>query len=139
MSKAIKDLVPLILRNQDNWKLKLLSNWHTIFGPLSEKVSLEKMSEDTLILGVQDSCWLQELYLLSAMLLKTINQALDAPRIKHLRFKTVGTKKTSTPPKPTKTIWAKRNVILNAKENKALTHIKDEQLALALKTFLVRC
>lgn len=139
MAKEIRDLVPLILRSQDNWKLKLLSSWQTIFGALSDKVSLEKMTDDTLVLGVQDSCWLQELYLLSAMLLKTINQQLDQPRIKNLRFKTVGTKKGSTAPKQTKMVWAKRVVVLNAKENGALTHIKDEQLALALKGFLIRC
>ena len=139
MAKEIKNLVPLILRPGDNWKLTLLSSWHTIFGSLSDKVSLEKITEDTLVLGVQDSCWLQELYLLSAMLIKTINQQLDQPRIKNLRFKTVGIKKILTAPKQTKTMWKMRLVTLNEKENRALTLIKDEQLALALKSFLIRC
>lgn len=139
MIKEIKHVIPLILRNQDNWKLKLLSAWPTIFGPLCDKVSLEKIHEDTLILGVQDSCWLQELYLLSAMLLKTINENLDTPRIKHLMFRTTGTKKSISAKKSTKKIWPKRVVTLSAKENKALTCIKDEQLALALKSFLIRC
>jgi len=139
MAQEIKNLLPLILKSQDSWKLKLLSSWHTIFGPLSDKVSLEKIHDDTLILGVQDSCWLQELYLLSAMLLKTINESLDTPRIKHLMFRTTGIKKTVMAPKQTKKIWPKRVVTLNAKENYALTCIKDEQLALALKGFLIRC
>ena len=139
MSKAIKDLVPLILRDQDNWKITLLRNWPTIFGPLSERVSLERIQDDTLILGVQDSCWLQELYLLSAMLLKTINQQFDTPRIKQLRFKTVGNKKTASPPKQTKKIWPTKVVTLNPKETHALKNIKDEQLAAALKNFLIRC
>jgi hypothetical protein len=139
MSKEIKNLLPLILTQQNNWKFDLLNNWHTIFGPLSSKVYLEKIQEDTLILGVQDSCWLQELYLLSAMLLKTINQTLDQPRIKHLRFKTIGIKKEKKQNNHIKKERCVLPVTFSAYEDQALKEIKDPELQRALKDFLVRC
>lgn len=139
MTKEIKNLLPLILAQQNNWKFDLLNNWKTIFGPLSSKVYLEKIHEDTLILGVQDSCWLQELYLLSAMLLKTINQTLDQPRIKHLRFKTIGIKKEKQRNNSIKKERCIQPVTLSVDENQALKDIKDPELQRALKDFLIRC
>lgn len=137
MPKKIKDLLPLLLKT-DNWKLTLLNQWHLIFGPLSTKVHLEKIQEDTLVLGVQDSCWLQELYLLSPLLLKTINETLDQPRIKQLRFKTIGTKK-QTSVKSLQKAFTKKEVILSQKERDALKQIADPQLEHALRNFLIRC
>ena len=48
---------------------------------------LEKIEGNTLIIGVYQASWLQELYLLSTVLLKTINNNLKYPYIKKLRFK----------------------------------------------------
>lgn len=137
MTKKIKEVLPSLLKT-DNWKLTLLSEWHTIFGPLSTKVHLEKIHEDILVLGVQDSCWLQELYLLSPLLLKTINETLDQPRIKQLRFKTIGIKKQKQSVNQKK-MNIKRDVTLSATELKALQKVQDPQLEQALKNFLIRC
>lgn len=137
MPKNIKDLLPTLLKT-DNWKLTLLSQWSAIFGPLANKVHLEKIHDDTLILGVVDSCWLQELYLLSPLLLTTINETLDQNRIKQLRFKTIGIKKQKQSVAPKK-IVAKKEVTLTQGEREALKNIKDPQLENALKNFLVRC
>lgn len=139
MTKEIKNVLSLILANHANWKIHLLNNWSTILGPLSSKVYIEKIQEDTLILGVQDSCWLQELYLLSGMLIKTINQTLDQPRIKHLRFKTIGIKKEKQRNKTTNKARCNEPVSLSAHEYQALQNINDSELQQALKNFLVRC
>ena len=138
MAKNIKELLPSLLKQDDNWKFVLLDSWQSILGALSTKVTLEKIQDDTLILGVQDSCWLQELYLLSNVLIKTINQALDKPRIKNLRFKTTGIKKVKLAhAQPLKR--SNKVVKLSTKENQTLTSIKDEQLRDVLKNFLIRC
>ena len=100
---------------------------------------MEKIHEDTLILGVQDSCWLQELYLLSNMLLKSINQTLDQPRIKHLRFKTIGIKKEKQRRVNVKKERCFIPVVLNSCETKALQEVKDPELKKALENFLIRC
>lgn len=139
MAKNIKDLLPTLLKSSDNWKLTLLSSWPTILGPLSSKIHLEKIQNDTLILGVQDSCWIQEFYLLSPILLKTINKTLDQPRIKHLRFKTIGIRKCKVVKLQNKEEKQTLKVTLTEAECNALKRLKDPQLREVLKKFLIRC
>ncbi len=135
----IKKLLKPYIQSHDEWKFKLLQNWKQVVGTLAHNVSLEKVTNDTVILGVHDSCWMQELYLLSPMLLQTINQNLDQPRIKHIRFKQVGRRekqqKNPGAPQP----YTPKKIPLNAKEEKALTRITDEKLRSALESFLIRC
>lgn len=136
--KKIGDFLPSVMIGPDAWKMQLLRAWPTVLGDLTPLVSLEKIDNDTLILGVQDSCWLQELYMLSPLILKMINKNLDQPRIKALRFKTRGTKK-ATPEKalPTRKTVAARP--LSVRERAALETIQDGQLKEALQGFLMRC
>lgn len=139
MAQQIKNLIHSVFDQPDNWKIDLLRNWDAIMGNLNTKVYLEKITDDTLTLGVTDSCWMQELYLLSNVLLRVINEKLDKPRIKQLRFKKIGIKKekkqSHTQPKPQKQITRS----LTSKEKQALTNIKDTQLQKALQDFLIRC
>lgn len=140
MIKTIKTLVHTVFSNQQNWKLELLKHWPTILGNLKTKVYLEKIGEDTLVLSVADSCWLQEIYMLSPLLLETINKKLDAPRIKHLRFKKVGIKKKQLQKKAPVTKPNARTIRpLTLKEEQALQKVKDPVLRTALSDFLHRC
>jgi hypothetical protein len=139
MTKNIKDLLSSILQETDNWKIQLLSSWQTIFGDLSTKVHLEKIHEDTLVLGVFDSCWLQELYLLTPVLLKSINKTLDQPRIKQLRFKTIGIKKAKKQSLPHKMKMNTQEKIFSVAEHSALQKLKDPELSNVLKKYLLRC
>lgn len=136
--RKIGDFLPSVMTGPEAWKMQLLRAWPTVLGDLTPLVSLEKIDNDTLILGVQDSCWLQELYMLSPLILKMINKNLDHPRIKALRFKTRGTKKASAEKIiPTKKTVAARP--LSARERAALETIQDGQLKEALQGFLTRC
>lgn len=139
MAVPLKNILDLFLARQNNWQLSLLQNWPTIIGSIKTRVELLKIYDDTLVIGVLDSCWLQELYLLTPLLLQTINEKLDQPRIKKLRFKSLGIidkpvkketliKKTST-----------KEVILNAQDQEILANVQDEQLRKVLKDYLVRC
>lgn len=139
MAVPLKNILDLFLARQNNWQLSLLQNWPTIIGSIKTRVELLKIYDDTLVIGVLDSCWLQELYLLTPLLLQTINEKLDQPRIKKLRFKSLGIidkpvkketliKKTST-----------KKVILNAQDQEILANVQDEQLRKVLKDYLVRC
>ncbi len=135
----MKRLLHDLFDHQENWKITLLKNWPDILGNLSTKVHLEKINNDSLVLGISDSCWLQELYMLSPLLIRTINKKLDEPRIKSLRFKKVGIKKE------TKKRAVKRKKApfiappLSPKEKKALTSIKDPDLHREIQAFLRRC
>ena len=77
--------------------------------------------------------------MLSNVILRVINEKLDRPRIKQLRFKKIGIRpeKKSTYTKPKPRVHIKR--ALTPKEKSALTHIKDPQLQQELENFLIRC
>ncbi len=140
MTKLLKDLVPTIFNQKNRWKFNLLNNWHAIVGNLHTKVHIEKIYDTILVLGVNDSCWMQELYLLSSVLIKTINEKLDRPRIKQVRFKKIGERTTVGEKKNvTQRRIKPRKIILTAIELKALKKIHDPQLSSALKDFLIRC
>jgi len=140
MSKSIKDILPSIIGSHNNWKLHLLSNWETIWGTLSTKVHLERIDKHQLVIGVHDSCWLQELHTLSHLLLHTINKVLGSEQIKKLRFKKVEKKKKGiTYSKKQIPTHTQRTIMLSNKEQSALNLIKDPHLSNALKQFLIRC
>lgn len=139
MTTSIKTLLtPFFQSKQHDWKIKLLSVWPTIMGPLAHHVTIIKIQEDMLILGVYDSCWLQELYLLSSELLTTINQNLDQPRIKQLRFKQVS-RATKEQHQEKSIPQEDIPISLTSREKMALNRIKNENLRMVLQSFLVRC
>jgi len=139
MAHDIKNIINTILGNKNSWKIKLLRNWPDIIGNLKNKVRIERIIDETLILGVYDSCLLQELYLLSPVLLKTINEKLENTPIKKLRFKQAGIKKVKKVKSNKIRREIKKTIELTAKENKTLKKIKDPDLKNALKKFLIRC
>jgi hypothetical protein len=139
MAVYLKDLLPTLINPEKNWKTDLLYRWHDIIGSLHSKVRIEKIYDDTLILGVFNSCWMQELYLLSPLLIKTINEKLDQPYIKEIRFKKVSVKKSTKnnaqPAAPKK----KKDVTLTTQDEYTLAKITDPKLREALKAFRIRC
>lgn len=125
----------------NSWKTKLLTEWPTIVGNLHDKITLEKIHGDTLIIGVYETSWLQELYMLSSVLIKTINSHLDKPYIKRIRLK-YATKKTSQAPltkKKKEAVVVREKITLNALESRTLLKIKDKDMREALHLFLSRC
>ena len=68
MAALLRDLVPQILQHNDEWRLTLLRHWNTIIGTLQTRVRLEKIYDDTLIIGVYESHWMHELHLFSRYL-----------------------------------------------------------------------
>ncbi|MGE0206962.1 MAG: DUF721 domain-containing protein [Candidatus Babeliales bacterium] len=140
MPHLIKEFLTSYIAEQKNWKALLLQQWPTIIGTLRERVTLEKIEDDMLVLGVYDSSWMQELYLLTPVILQTINANLDQPRIKRLRFKQVGRKKNKETGKEfSQKVNPETKILLTQQENDALANIKDEHLRDVLKKFLIRC
>ncbi len=139
MTLHIKSILHTLVSPHNSWKHQLLQNWHTIFGNLSTKITLEKIYDNTLVLGVLDSCWMQELYLLSPLLLNKINENLDQPYIKQVRFKQTGIKKENKKLTMQRTAISKKQFSLSPIEERALKKINDPQLRNALKAFRIRC
>lgn len=138
MATNLKELLQTLINPTSNWKTDLLYRWKDIIGPLHSKVRIEKIQNDTLILGVFHSCWMQELYLLSPLLIKTINEKLDQPYIKQIRFKQISLKKDKIKTSATKTT-AKKEVFLSKADERILAKVADPLLREALKAFRIRC
>lgn len=139
--KHIKDCLPNISlsNHQKNWKFQLMHEWSTIMGNLVSKVSIYKIYNDSIILGVSDSGWMQELYLLSNLIKQKINTVLDKPRIETIRFQYISankTPKTNSIPAPAPTIPDR---LLTTREKKALEKINDPELIQALTRLLQKC
>lgn len=139
MAYALKNLLHSLLKTESSWKTDLLTRWPDIVGDLGSKVTLEKIQDSTLILSVENACWMQELYLLSPLLIRTINEKLDQPRIKHLRFKQAELKKVRRPQPVKQQPHTPCDVVLTSRERAALEKIHDPQLSSALRRFLTRC
>lgn len=143
MFKSLKSVLDSSFSLSTNsWKTKLLTEWPTIVGNLNDKITLEKIHGDTLIIGVYETSWLQELYMLSSVLIKTINSHLDKPYIKRIRLKYAT--KNNTPSSLTKTkkmppVIERKKITLNALESRTLLKIKDKDMREALHLFLSRC
>ena len=140
MAQSLKNLLHGVFKSE-NWKVKLLSEWNTITGNLADKMRLEKIDDQTLIIGVYQSSWMQELYLLSNVLKKTINDHLGYNHVKHLRFKYAAKKKSAKQSVIKVTSESKpiKPITLSQHEQEALGSIKDLELKQALHGFLSRC
>lgn len=140
MATCLKELLETLINPEKNWKTDLLYRWHDIIGALYNKVRIEKIYEDTLILGVFHPCWMQELYLLSPLLIKTINEKLDQPYIKQIHFKHIGLKKhKKNNIKPITHKKNKNEIVLTKEDERTLAKIADPALRELLKAFRIRC
>lgn len=121
------------------WKFLLMSKWNEIMGNLACKVSIHKIHQKTIVLGVYDSCWMQELTLLSELIKEKINQILGNNRIESIKLRYVVPPKQiiQKKEKPLSVIHTQK--ALNACEIHALEQIKDQELAQALIGFLQKC
>ena len=83
---SIKAILNSFLNTHGDWRMELVRNWRTIVGDLSSKMSLEKVINRTIIIGVYDSHWMHEFYMLSDVILQKINEKLGGNFVKNIRF-----------------------------------------------------
>lgn len=140
MSIPIKNIVHKVLTQNKNdaWKTTLITDWERIIGTLAPHVRLEKINGTTLTLGVYSACWLQELYLLSSMLITTINNQLGAPHVHQLRFKQIAKRVQKKKPE---SFWNTNTTLrtLTEKEQQTLASITDDSLRESLEKILRKC
>lgn len=122
------------------WQIQLTAQWPIIVGNLSDKISLDKIQGDTITIGVHEPSWIQELYMLSSVILKTINNHLGSPRIKKIFFRHTTKHTVTSPVLPQDTAPQKRKQFpLTETEKQTLLLIKDDELKHHLASFLSRC
>lgn len=148
MSAPLRSILLQVIPAEHQWKFVLFEKWDSIIGPLAERVKIEKITEDTVFLSVVHSSWAQELFLLSNMLKKKINFALNGDKIKNIRFKTaafnfkektqlVTTKLTLIPQFSTK--MPRPPAKLDKREQGVLENVGCDDLRSALKNFYAQC
>ncbi len=142
MSRHIKHFLPLFFQGEE-WKVKLFSQWETIVGGLSSKMRIEKIDHSTLFIGVYHAAWLQELYSLSSVLKRSINDHLGKDYITFIKFKHATKQQSSHAPevhtKKEDIVMYTEKVMLQSHEKHALEKIKDKELQTVLHSFLTRC
>ncbi|MBA3751359.1 DUF721 domain-containing protein [Candidatus Dependentiae bacterium] len=139
MAVLLKDLVPLVMSAKDDWRASLLKNWNEIVGSLKTRIRLEKVTGDMIIIGVYESHWMQELYLLSSVLIDSVNDFLGKPYIKQIRFKLVEERTSPRFNTYEKKKFVQREITLTNEQKKALEKITDFQLKNALIEFWGKC
>lgn len=87
MAQPITRLLETFITQPADWRSHLVRNWQTIVGALHTRMCLEKIGEDgTLLLGVHDSRWMQELFYLTPTIMQTINTYFNHTYITRIRF-----------------------------------------------------
>ncbi|MFA6527380.1 MAG: DUF721 domain-containing protein [Candidatus Babeliales bacterium] len=139
---TLPSLLAHLIPAEHRWKIELLKQWDSIIGPLKEKVIIDKIQDNVLILGVVHPAWAQELLMFMPLLKQKINACCDKERITVIRFRFIDkatlhskiagiqTKKRKTTAPPFK------HGTLNNAETKALAGIKNPNLREALEHFL---
>ncbi len=143
MTTPIKTILEQYFNPSQDWRLFLLANWEEIIGALKTQVRLEKIeaayNKGIVTLGVYESVWLQELHLMTPLLIRSMNQKLGSPAISQVKFKLI-VKDKKPAAKETKTYTQKKlRTELTQKEELALQKIHDPELKKALKKLLLRC
>lgn len=143
METSLHDLLTGFFQKQKSWKITLLSQFQEIVGTdLKEHVSILKINETSITIGVSNSCLLQELRMLTPILLNKLNQSLDISRLTSIQFKLRGLNQTggilmhSNNNQEYSSVHA---TTLTENDRKALSIIKDQELAQALENFRKRC
>lgn len=141
MATHIKNIISEVITQEENWQLNLITHWSDIIGDLKAHASLEIISKTgTIVIGVDNSSWMHELSMLSNILIKKINKYLKQDVIKKIRFKLTekNNQKIRKKIKEVKKFELKK-IELNARQERALTKIKDPELNEQLVKFLQKC
>ena len=141
MTQHILSHLHKILPEEASWKMKVLREWHTILGPLSRKVLLQRIDDHAVILGVTHPSLAQELFMLTDLIRSKINEAIGHEAITTIHFRTITqyTPLKTSPVAPPKEIIPIKKLPLSPLEEKQLATITNKELRNALAEFYAAC
>ncbi len=140
---ALMKAVPV----EHRWKFTLLTKWPTIIGKLADKVVLESVTSDTIVLAVCHSGWAQELHFLTPVLIQRVRDCLGDDRIKHVRLKIADfgrRRKRMAQTQPTKSDTGASECVrpatrLTQTERRRLSSVQNVELRTYLEGYAHRC
>ena len=140
MAFSLHDLVATIVgEDQDDWRKRLMKEWPTIVGNLHQRMRLERVMNETAVIGVYEIHWMQELYMISDMIVSTINQKLGGVYVHKIRFVVADKAHERKEKKRAVLAAACRQKSLAAPQKAALTKIQDQKLKEALSQLWSQC
>ncbi len=145
MAKKISELLGNFVSQEHSWKLELFDNWKNIIGTLADKVFIEKIEGNLIVLAVSHPVWAQEIFLLSDVLKTKINSYLKKDHIKQIRIKTTYFNKrkkketVSLDQHGDLSLIDFKNMSLTKKEKEDLIKVSNQELRFWLEEFYVRC
>lgn len=103
-------------------------------------VTLEQITQDRIVLGVKHPAWAQELMMFAPMIKDRVNKLFDHERIKKIHFRVISQPRA----KNNRSFFSQQpqtsyNPTLSTRELQSIEAIKDKELALSCKEFLIRC
>ena len=146
-AKPINNFLKSIIPAEHRWKMILLKNWNYIIGEFKDKVIIEKIQGDLLILGVSHPVFAQELFSVSDDLIKKINRYLKAEKIKKIQFRYLNfdqiLKRKNSLEEKKRFVQEKNKTFefidLTTSELEMLNKINDKSLKESLRKFYLRC
>ncbi|MCL5436877.1 MAG: DUF721 domain-containing protein [Candidatus Dependentiae bacterium] len=130
----LSDCVGRLLPSGRDWHTRLAREWHGAVGELAERMRLERVRGDLLIIGVYDLHWIAELYHLAPRIIEQINGFLGARYVAQLRF-VVAVRKAGKKREAAEVEAQKPVARLTARHEQVLSSIKDGQLHDVLEKF----
>lgn len=136
---TLKELVNYVFPVQSDWRLLLVRLWPELVGDLHERMRLERIKGDVVIVGVFDACWIHELFMLSPTLITLINERLGGMYVRKLHFILTDRRVLLSRQKKIEIAGHKKTGIsMGSRHQQVLRTIKDEQLQKILETFFYR-
>lgn len=141
MAQNILSHLHKILPQEQSWKMQILRDWHTIMGPLSQKVLLQRVDDHAIILAVAHPGLAQELLMLSDLIRSKINDAIGHEAITTIHFRTMAQRKAVAPLNSPvkKEVSPIEKIKLSTAEEKQLSTITNKELRNALAEFYATC
>lgn len=131
----LSDCLGTLLSQKNDWRTYLAREWHKAVGALADRMRLESVKNDLLIVGVYDPHWITELHYLAPQIIQEINTFLGGSRITRLQF-VIATRKNETRKKiATTQQYRHKKASMSPHHIQILSSIKDGNLHDALEKF----
>lgn len=144
MAILLNNILEKILNHNNDWRFKLIKNWDKVACGLATRIRLESIFATTVVIGVYEAHWMQELFLLSNIILDNINKVTINYKVTNIKFKLVSAdkkinqKKYNLNKSCTNSIM-RAPAVLNETQKLALKRLNNQDLENVLISFLARC
>lgn len=137
---SLAEYLNTALPQPNDWQTLLARGWTTAVGELAKHMRLEQIRGNLLIVGVYDSHWISELFMLAPRIMQEINGFLGGPYIAQIRFVIANQKDKKATGRSRKNTHDSGKTLnspisMTARQEQVLASVKDVQLHDALKKF----